>query len=246
MGKKDATQPTKSVNNDSLKIQVKSKKSLTFQNKGSLSQLYGGALGKKSTGVAEHDPNNSGSCNNQPGGTPPIRPAEVPSNSISRTPGASNYNLIIGEVSNQQAQKSQKHLLRKKLSRRETEKFKPTDYDDKLLKRLMSKALPQKEHYKINIIPCNNQKGSQHGTGDLGTMPKSKSYQHSNDPKQRQEGENIVIPKIPTSNSRTDIVVVQSKEDHDVKNVLPAFVERGSKRTRCKRFALQQQLPSIT
>ncbi len=59
--------------------------------------------------------------------------------------------------------------LKNRLSKRESVFFKPTDKDNKVLEELVLKVLPEKDRYKINIIPCNS--------GGLGkkTMARAKS-----------------------------------------------------------------------
>lgn len=43
-----------------------------------------------------------------------------------------------------------------RLSKRDSAYFKPTEKDNKVLGELIMKGLPQKDRYKINIIPCNS------------------------------------------------------------------------------------------
>jgi hypothetical protein len=43
-----------------------------------------------------------------------------------------------------------------KLSKRDSVFYKPTEKDNKVLGELIMKGLPQKDRYKINIIPCNS------------------------------------------------------------------------------------------
>lgn len=43
-----------------------------------------------------------------------------------------------------------------RLSKRDSAYFKPSEKDNKVLGDLIMKGLPQKDRYKINIIPCNS------------------------------------------------------------------------------------------
>lgn len=58
-----------------------------------------------------------------------------------------------------------------RMSKRDSAFYKPTEKDNKLLGEIIMKGLPEKERYKINIIPCNS------GNLSKRNIPKSRSVE---------------------------------------------------------------------
>lgn len=117
-----------------------------------------------------------------------------------------------------------------RMSKRDSAYFKPTEKDNKVLGELIMKGMPQKERYKINIIPCNS------GNMSRRNIPKSKSAEDIDELiKEEQKREEEL---------GDDKMFEKSKADRLLENLTmiatrARSVERKAKRPRSKLYFSQ-------
>ena len=141
---------------------------------------------------------------------------------------AGSHRTLKKVVTDEDGDEDSKSFVKPKgrMSKRDSAYFKPTEKDNKVLGELIMKGLPQKERYKINIIPCNS------GNMSRRNIPKSKSAEDideliKEEQKREEElGDDKVFEKSKADRLLENLTMIASRA---------RSVERKAKRPRSRR-----------